>query len=107
MWAKISVAEHSFLTTAEARSFVAAGYRSALTGAPDFAADSVRKQLAIYRDLGVLDANLAEVFKVIGEPPPLAEPAGTGRPATDRAAPATSSIRSRTSARASSPSTRT
>ncbi|MFL6255917.1 MAG: tetratricopeptide repeat-containing protein [Pyrinomonadaceae bacterium] len=73
VWDKISVAEHCLLTTAEARPFVAAGYRSALAGAPDFTADSVRKQLAIYRDLGVLGANLAEVFKVYGEPPPLPE----------------------------------
>jgi hypothetical protein len=75
VWARISVADHCFLTTAEASPFVASGYRDALAGAPDFAADSVRKQLAIYRDLGVLGANLAEVFKVVGEPPPLPAPA--------------------------------
>lgn len=84
VWARISVADHCFLTTPEASPFVASGYRDALAGAPDFAADSVRKQLAIYRDLGVLGANLAEVFKVVGEPPqlpaPAAAPAAAPRP---------------------------
>jgi hypothetical protein len=42
--------------------------------APDFNVKSIRKQLAIYRDLGVLNSNLAEVFRVVGEPPPLPEP---------------------------------
>ncbi|HKP12067.1 MAG TPA: hypothetical protein VJZ91_08160, partial [Blastocatellia bacterium] len=36
------------------------------------------KQLAIYRDLGVLGENLAEVFKVVGEPPLTA---ASGQPA--------------------------
>lgn len=71
MWAEISAADLNFVTTEEAQRFVAASYRSALTGAPGFASDSVRKQLAIYRDLGVLGVNLAEVFKVVGEPPAL------------------------------------
>ena len=31
----------------------------------------MRKQLAIYRDLGVPDSNLEGVFKVVGEPPAL------------------------------------
>jgi tetratricopeptide (TPR) repeat protein len=71
MWAEISQADLKFLITEEPRR-AAAAYRNALAGAPDFATDSVRKQLAIYRDLGVFSANLAEVFKVVGEPPPLA-----------------------------------
>lgn len=74
VWDKISVADHSLLTTPRPASFVAAGYRSALAGAPAFALESVGRQLAIYRDLGVLGANLAEVFKVVGEPPPLPDP---------------------------------
>jgi tetratricopeptide (TPR) repeat protein len=73
VWAEISAADLSCLTTREPRR-VAASYRSALVGAPDFAADSVRKQLAIYRDLNVFTGNLAEVFKVVGEPPPLPAP---------------------------------
>jgi len=71
VWTEISAADHALLTTAEPRPFVAAAYRDALAGAPDFAAESVRGQLSIYRDLGVLGANLAEVFRVVGEPPPL------------------------------------
>jgi tetratricopeptide (TPR) repeat protein len=70
VWAEISAADLRFLTTEEPRR-VAAAYRNALAAAPDFASDSVRKQLAIYRDLGVLGANLAEVFNVVGEPPTL------------------------------------
>jgi hypothetical protein len=73
VWAKISAADLRFLTT-EAPRRVAAAYREALAGAPAFASESVRKQLAIYRDLGVLGANLTEAFNVVGEPPPLAAP---------------------------------
>ena len=72
VWAEISAADLKFLTTEEPRR-VANAYRTALASAPDFAAESVRKQLAIYRDLGVLVANQAEVFKVVGEPPPLTQ----------------------------------
>jgi hypothetical protein len=80
VWAKISVADHCFLTTAEARPFVASAYRDALAGADAFAVESAGRQLAIYRDLGVLGANLAEVFKVVGEPPPLPAPGGAPAP---------------------------
>ncbi|HWW77496.1 MAG TPA: tetratricopeptide repeat-containing protein, partial [Pyrinomonadaceae bacterium] len=75
VWVDISVADHCFLTTDEASPFVASGYRDALADAPAFAAEAVSRQLAIYRDLGVLGANLAEVFEVVGEPPPLPAPA--------------------------------
>jgi tetratricopeptide (TPR) repeat protein len=67
VWAEISGADLRFITSEEPRR-VAAAYRKALADAPGFATDSVRKQLAIYRDLGVLGGNLAEVFKVVGEP---------------------------------------
>jgi tetratricopeptide (TPR) repeat protein len=73
VWAEISVADLKLLTTEEPRR-VAAAYRNALAAAPSFASASVGKQLAIYRDLGVLDVNLTEVFKIVGEPPPLAAP---------------------------------
>jgi tetratricopeptide (TPR) repeat protein len=80
VWAEISLADLKFLTTDEPRR-VAIAYRTALAAAPDFAAESVRKQLAIYRNLGVLTANLAEVFKVVGEPllSTLDQPATTTR----------------------------
>lgn len=70
VWAEISKADLACLTQ-NAPQRVANAYQRALASAPDFASDSVRQQLAIYRDLGVLNGNLAEVFKVVGEPPPL------------------------------------
>ncbi len=69
VWAEISKADLGYITT-DAPLRAAAAYRKALAAAPDFASGSVRKQLTIYRDLGVLVNNLAEVFKVVGEPPP-------------------------------------
>jgi tetratricopeptide repeat protein len=73
VWADISQADFACLTTNEPAR-VAALYRRALAKAPDFAKNAVRQQLAIYRDLGVLDGNLTEVFKVVGEPDPLPAP---------------------------------
>lgn len=78
VWAEISQADFACITT-NAPARVAASYRKALTAAPDFAKGSVRQQLAIYRDLGVLTDNLAEVFKVVGEP--TAPPAPGAQPA--------------------------
>ncbi len=73
VWAEISDADLRYLIL-KRPARVAAAYRDALAGAPDFARDSVLKQLAIYKDLGVLGGNLAEVVKVVGEPPLLPEP---------------------------------
>lgn len=73
VWAEISAADLKCITTEGPRR-VAAAYRNALAAAPGFAAESVRKQLAIYRDLSIMGGNLAEVFKVVGEPPPLPAP---------------------------------
>jgi len=66
IWAEISAADLRFITS-KRPARVAAAYRDALAGAPDFARDSVRKQLAIYKDLGVLGSNLAAVEKEVGE----------------------------------------
>jgi tetratricopeptide (TPR) repeat protein len=74
-WAEISEADLNCITT-DAPLRVAAAYRKALASARDFNVGSLRKQLAIYRDLGVLNSNLAEVFKVVGEPPPPRDPGG-------------------------------
>ena len=72
IWADISAVDLMCITT-NAPARVAAAYRRlALLGG--FNVESITKQLAIYRDLGVLDSNLVEVFKVLGEPPPLPEP---------------------------------
>jgi hypothetical protein len=65
VWAEISKADLCFITS-KRPARVAATYRDALVEAPDFARDSVLKQLLIYKDLGVLTGNLAEVEKVVG-----------------------------------------
>ena len=83
VWAELSQADLACITT-NAPARVAAAYRKALAAAPDFAAGSVRKQLAVYRDLGVLTDNLAEVFKVTGDPPPLPEPGAQPAPKVER-----------------------
>jgi hypothetical protein len=70
VWLEISRADLAFLTT-NAPQRVAAAYRRALASEVDFNVVSIRNQLSIYRDLGVLTGNLAEVFKVVGEPPPI------------------------------------
>jgi tetratricopeptide (TPR) repeat protein len=69
VWAEISQADLACLTQ-NAPQRVAMAYERALSSAPEFAVESVHQQLAIYRDLGVSTGNLAEVFKVVGEPPP-------------------------------------
>jgi tetratricopeptide (TPR) repeat protein len=76
VWAEISAADLRYITSKKPPR-VAAAYRDALAGAPDFARDSVRKQLALYKDLGVLGGNLAEVVKVVGEPQGDDQPAAT------------------------------
>jgi tetratricopeptide (TPR) repeat protein len=68
VWAEISAADLRFLTTTEPRR-IAARYRDALVKAKSFDVDSVRNQLTIYRDLGLFAENVAEAFKVVGEPP--------------------------------------
>ncbi|HET8781033.1 MAG TPA: tetratricopeptide repeat-containing protein [Pyrinomonadaceae bacterium] len=83
VWAEISQADFACITTKEPAR-VAASYRRALANAPDFAKKSLGKQLAIYRDLGVLDGNLVEVFKVVGEPAALPEPGAQAPAAPSR-----------------------
>ena len=70
VWAEISRADLACLTQ-NSPPRVALAYQRALASAPEFASHSVRQQLAIYRDLGVLTGNLAEVFKIVGDPPVL------------------------------------
>jgi len=72
IWAEISAADLMCITT-NSPARVAAAYRK-VASAPDFNVKSIQKQLAIYRDLGVLNSNLVEVFKVVGEPPQLRDP---------------------------------
>ena len=83
VWAEISRADLAFVTT-NASKRVASVYQKALTGAPPFAGGSAAKQLAIFRDLGVMTDNLAEVFQVVGEPPALPEPGVQPPPKPER-----------------------
>ena len=69
VWAEISRADLMCITT-NAPPRVAAAYRKA-KDAKEFKVKSILQQLAIYRDLGVLNSNLPEVFKLLGEPAPL------------------------------------
>ena len=75
IWAEISAADLACITQ-KSPPRVAAVYRN-VKEAPEFNVQSIRKQLAIYRDLGVLTGNLTEVFKVVGEPPPLPDPSAS------------------------------
>jgi len=67
VWAEISEGDLRLLTS-DNPDWVASAYRDALTGAPEFVWDSVRNQLALYNDLGLLQANVAEVVKFTGLP---------------------------------------
>jgi hypothetical protein len=67
IWAEISSADLRFITSKKPAR-VATAYREALAGAPDFARDSLRKQLSIYRDLDVLTTSLAAVEQIAGAP---------------------------------------
>jgi len=66
-WAEISTADLRCLTSNDPER-VADGYERALDGASDFAAEAARKQLALYRDLGVLVEKVEETFKLTGLP---------------------------------------
>jgi tetratricopeptide (TPR) repeat protein len=77
IWAAISEVDLAFIMADRPAKSIATWFQKVLTGAKEFEKDAVRKQLAIYRDLGVLEASLPEILKTIGEPPPLPEP-GTG-----------------------------
>jgi tetratricopeptide (TPR) repeat protein len=67
VWAKVSLADLRCLTSNKPQRVVAA-YRDALAGAPDFVTSSVSSQLAIYKELGVLSANVEETLKFTGLP---------------------------------------
>src|SRR6185503_10018567 len=66
-WTEISVADLRCLTS-DNTEWVVTGYRDALDGASDQAWESVRNQLAMYNELGVLKANVEEILKFTGLP---------------------------------------
>jgi hypothetical protein len=67
VWAEVSVADLRCLTLNKPQRVVAA-YRDALAGAPDFVTASVSSQLALYRELGVLSANVDAALGLTGPP---------------------------------------
>ena len=67
VWAELSAADLMLLTSSR-KTRIAAAYRDALVDASEFIKDSTRRQLSIYRDLGIFSDRLPAVFKVVGEP---------------------------------------
>lgn len=73
IWAEISEADLCFLTSQKPGK-VTNAYRRALVGAPAFAVDALRTQLGLYKELGLLQANVTAVLAMLA-PAPDAEPA--------------------------------
>jgi hypothetical protein len=63
-WLLITLADLAFLTSDRPR-YVATQYRIALTGAQDFAKDTVRRQLQLYQQLGVRPDHVTGVRSVL------------------------------------------
>ncbi|HEX7317985.1 MAG TPA: tetratricopeptide repeat-containing protein [Pyrinomonadaceae bacterium] len=72
VWAEVSLADLRLLTSNRPQK-VAAAYRDALSGAQDLVVSSVSSQLVIYKELGVLSANVNEALKLTGMPKPAEE----------------------------------
>jgi hypothetical protein len=68
VWAEISEADLSCLTSGRP-SKVATAYREALVDAKDFHIDSLRSQLELYRQLGILVKNVEAALSVIPSSP--------------------------------------
>jgi len=66
IWAEISEADRVMLSSTKPNR-VARAYRKALAGAPDFACDSVRRQLLLYKSLGILKENTQAALNNIAE----------------------------------------
>jgi tetratricopeptide (TPR) repeat protein len=62
-WARISEADHICLTSKNANR-VKTEYQNSLTGAEDFYGDSASKQLSLYRELGILTANVTAALEI-------------------------------------------
>ena len=77
-WVDISLADLRLLTF-DNPDWVVSGYRDALDAATDQAKESVRNQLAIYKDLGVFKANVDEVINYTGLPEAKADENGRKR----------------------------
>ena len=64
IWAQISEADHCMLTAKKATK-VANAYRNALVGANDFVRESVRRQLSLYEELGILKENVSAALATV------------------------------------------
>lgn len=71
VWAEISDADLCFLTSNRPAK-VSAAYRRALVDAPAFVSDAVRRQVSLYKELGLLNQNVDAVLGVL-EPAPVVE----------------------------------
>jgi tetratricopeptide (TPR) repeat protein len=78
IWARISEADLCSLIS-KRPSRVASTYASALAGAPEFAADSVRGQLELYAELKILEGNVKAALEVVPASRKSEGPAKTGR----------------------------
>lgn len=76
VWAELSAADLLLLTSSR-NARIAAAYRDALVDASAFVKDSARRQLSLYRDLGIFNDRLPAVFEVVGESPTDAQPTTT------------------------------
>jgi len=65
-WAMISEADHCCLTSKKPER-VKSQYLSSLVGVADFYKESASKQLLLYRELGLLSANIAAALEVSGQ----------------------------------------
>lgn len=63
-WLLITLADLAFLTS-DHPGFVATQYRNALIEAPDFARDTVRRQMVLYQRLGIRPDSVAAVLTVV------------------------------------------
>ena len=70
VWVELSQGDLCFLTSTKPAK-VSASYRKALADAPAFVGDVVRRQIGLYRDLGLLKDNVEAALSVI-EPAPVA-----------------------------------
>lgn len=66
IWADISAADRVLLSSTKPHR-VARAYRKAMAGAPDFAHESVHKQLLLYKSLGILKENTQAALDNIAE----------------------------------------
>jgi len=78
-WVEVSFADFRFLTS-DRPGQVAHAYQGALANQPDFISDSVRSQLALYQELGLLSDNITRVLEVLTP----ASPADAGTPLVPR-----------------------